>query len=296
MYGVPSAVPVVPIQRLDDPRLADYVGLRDRDLRRAAEGLFVGEQLLVVERMLEIAGAVRSVLVAERLVARVAPRVPPEVPLYSAPQALLEQVAGFPLHRGVLAIGSRSALPRPSLDELASGSGTSARGRLLLACEDIVGIDNIGMLFRVAAAFAADGVLLSPRCHDPLYRKSLRVSIGHALHVPFHRAALWPEALERLRERGIAVIGAALDDGAAELDALPVPERAALVVGTEFAGISEAVRRRCDALIRIPMAPGVDSLNVAVAAGICLHRFRRAIDRRAAAGGGSDRSAAGAVP
>lgn len=262
----------IPIDALDDPRLADYVDLRDRDLRRAEEGLFVGEQSLVVEQMLALPGVTRSVLVGAPQLDRLRALVPPDIPLYVAPMALLEKVAGFPLHRGVLAIGVRSALPASSLQDLA---GPGMEPRLLLACEEIASIDNIGMLFRVAAAFGVDGVLLSPGCHDPLYRKALRVSIGHALHVPFVRAERWVDALEALRAAGIALLGAAVDDGAIDLDDLPRSRRAALIVGTEFAGLSPAVRRRCDRLVRIPMAPGVDSLNVAVAAGILLHRLRQ---------------------
>lgn len=267
------SIPIV-IDDLDDPRLADYVALRDRDLHRAEEGLFVGEQFLIVEQMLGIPGLTRSVLVGEAQLARLRDRVPADVPLYVASMNLLERIAGFPLHRGVLAIGLRSALDTPSLATLA---GPIEAPRLLLACEDIVSIDNIGMLFRVAAAFGVHGVLLSPRCHDPLYRKSLRVSIGHALRVPFVCAEPWPEALDALRAAEFSILGAALDDEAVDLDALPPMRRALLVVGTEFAGLSTAVRGRCDRLVRIPMAPGVDSLNVAVAAGICLHRLSRSM-------------------
>ena len=144
----------------------------------------------------------------------------------------------------------------------------------LLVCENITNIDNIGFLFRNAAAFGVDAVLLSPRCHDPLYRKSLRVSIGHALTVPFVRSTDWTAQLDRLRrEWGVTLIAAALDPRAEDLDAVARPGRVGLVVGQEFEGISPETLDRCDHIVRIPMAPGVDSLNVAVAAAVCLHRF-----------------------
>ncbi|MFO0875517.1 MAG: RNA methyltransferase [Phycisphaerales bacterium] len=267
-------MPVVPIHASDDPRLADYANLRERDLRRVDEGLFVGEQWLVVERMLAIPGATRSVLVSAPTAERLAPRIPDEVPVYVAPFDVLERIAGFNVHRGVLAIGRRAAIARPDLPSLIGDDATPAP-RTLLLCEDITHLDNIGLLFRNAAAFAVDGVLLSPRCHDPLYRKSLRVSIGHALTVPWRRSDDWLADLDELRRRGFAIVGAAIDPGAVALDDLAPPPRTALVVGTEFAGIQPATRSRCDVLVRIPMAAGVDSLNVAVAAAVCLHRFSR---------------------
>ncbi|MHC4785197.1 MAG: TrmH family RNA methyltransferase, partial [Planctomycetota bacterium] len=123
-------------------------------------------------------------------------------------------------------------------------------------------------------AFGVDAVVLSPSCHDPLYRKALRVSIGHALTVPFVRSADWPTELARLRrEWGVTLIAAALDTRAVDLDSLERPKRVGLVVGQEYQGISRDTLDRCDHIVRIPMAAGVDSLNVAVAAAVCLHRF-----------------------
>lgn len=270
--GEASAMPIVEVTSASDPRLADYAGLRDRDLLRRGEGLFVGEQLLVVERMLALPGVVRSVLCAEAFLARVEPLVPAEVPLLVGSMDLLRSLAGFHVHRGVLAIGERWRVPSPSLLDLAGGG---EERRLLLACEDITHADNVGALFRVAAALGAHGVLLSPQCHDPLYRRCVRMSVGHVLSVPWRVAERWPGELEILRrDHGMACLGAALGPGSRPHREVEPPRRGVLVVGTEWAGLSPATLALCDSLLRIPMRAGVDSLNVAVAAGILLDHLR----------------------
>ncbi len=261
----------VEIDDIDDPRLEDYRNIRDRELRghQAFKGLFIGEQRLVVEKMLARAGVTKSVLAIPEQAERIAPLAGPEVSVYAAPLAVMKQVAGFNIHRGVLAAGHRDAVERPRLD-----GGLLGQDRLtLLLCENIVNMDNIGLLFRNAAAFAVDGVLLGPRCHDPLYRKSLRVSIGHALTVPFARSRGWLADLEALRRAGVTLIGAATGPGTVPLDSVPPLPKVALVVGQEYEGLAPDTRGLCDRVVRIPMAPGVDSLNVAVAAAICLHRL-----------------------
>ncbi len=261
-------MPVIEIDNFEDPRLDDYRDIRDRDLRRNGK-LFVGEQALVVERMLRRPGVTRSVLIASNWLDRIAPLAAPEVPVYVTRLATMKKVAGFDIHRGVLAIGDRQTVERSSLrgDLLARDPLT------LLLCEDIANIDNIGMLFRNAAAFGVDGVLLSPACHDPLYRKSLRVSIGHTLDVPFARSRDWAGDLADLARRGITLIAAAATETAVAIDEVAPPRRVALVVGQEFDGVSPATLDACDRVVRIPMSPGVDSLNVSVAAAVCLHRF-----------------------
>jgi tRNA G18 (ribose-2'-O)-methylase SpoU len=265
-------MPVIEVSDIDDPLLDDYRDIRDRELRGrdGYPGLFVGEQPLVVERMLRVPGATKSVLLGRTWVDRMVPRVPPEVPVYVVPLEIMKRIAGFNIHRGVLAVGFRPAVERSDLDP----DLPRREALTLLVCENITNIDNIGLLFRNAAAFGVDAVLLSPRCHDPLYRKSLRVSIGNALTVPFVRSADWTADLDRLRrEWGVSLIAAALDPRAVDLDAVDRPGRVGLVVGQEYEGISPDTLDRCDHIVRIPMAPGVDSLNVAVAAAVCLHRF-----------------------
>jgi tRNA G18 (ribose-2'-O)-methylase SpoU len=263
---------VIEVHDIDDPRLDDYRDIRDRELRgrEGFPGLFVGEQPLVVARMLSKPGVTKSVLLTTGWVDRIAPLAPEDLPVYVAPIEIMKQIAGFNIHRGVLAIGHRSAVERVNLDP----DLTRHRTLTLLVCENITNIDNIGFLFRNAAAFGVDAVVLSPRCHDPLYRKSLRVSIGHALTVPYYRSADWVADLDRFRDAwGVTLIAAALDPRAVALDAIPRPPRVGLVVGQEFAGICPETLDRCHHLAKIPMAPGIDSLNVAVAAAVCLHRF-----------------------
>jgi tRNA G18 (ribose-2'-O)-methylase SpoU len=269
-------MPLLEVNDIDDPLLDDYRDIRDRELRGrdGFPGLFVGEQPLVVERMLSRPGVTKSVLLGPGWVERVAPLAPPELPVYVAPIEIMKQIAGFNIHRGVLAIGHRPAVERADLDPDLARAETLT----LLVCENITNIDNIGFLFRNAAAFGVDGVVLSPRCHDPLYRKSLRVSIGHALTVPFYRSPDWTGDLDRFRSAwGVTLIAAALDPRAVDLDAVPRPSRVGLVVGQEFEGISPETLDRCDHVAKIPMAPEIDSLNVAVAAAVCLHRFSTGI-------------------
>jgi tRNA G18 (ribose-2'-O)-methylase SpoU len=274
-----SDLEIIDVQDANDPRLDDYRSVRDRDLRGAGGrgGLFIGEQSLVVERMLSLPGVVKSVLVSPRHLDRLAPKAPPGTRFFVAPLEIMQEVAGFAIHRGVLAAGYRAAFDRRTPDDVAPAPG---RPCTVLLLEEIRNIDNIGMLFRNAAAFGVDAVVLSPGCHDPLYRKSLRVSIGHALTTPWARSADWPADLDLLRDRWrLSLVGAALDRGAVPLDELEPPPRTGLLVGEEYAGLREATCARCDALVRIPMAPGVDSLNVGVAAAVCLHRLSRAARR-----------------
>jgi tRNA G18 (ribose-2'-O)-methylase SpoU len=256
-----------------DPRVAAYADIRERELA-ARTGLFVGETIIVLEAMLARAAAIRSVLASARMLPRVEALLDAHAcsaPLYTASDEMLESLTGIDLHRGVLAVAERAAFEPVTLDDFQPARAP----RTVLVCEDITNIDNIGQLFRIAAAFAADAVLLSPSCHDPLYRKSLRVSIGHALRVPAVRAAAWPGDLVRMRERfGLDIVATAIQSSL-PLRAVAPPPGCALVVGHESKGVSDAVRACAQHVVRIPMAPGVDSLNVAVSAAVALDHFSR---------------------
>ena len=274
----------VTITDAGDPRLEPYRSVRDRDAfgPDGRPGLFIGESPLVIEAMLRSPIEVLSVLASERqreraaeLVAAARPfragRPDPEVLL--APNVVLDSVVGFSIHRGFLAVGRRPS--ERGVREVVPPAGDA----LVLAVEDINNIDNIGQLFRNAAAFGCACVLLSPACHDPLYRKSLRVSCGHALRVPFARSGDWAADLAWLRDgAGFAVVGATgrgastLAEAARSLEAR-LPRRIAVLVGAEFAGLGDASLSACTHRARIPMAEGVDSLNVGVAAGVFLSRF-----------------------
>lgn len=266
-------MPLIEIRALDDPRVDDYRDIRDREWWRR-RGLFVVEGRGTLRCLVERSGfRPRSVLLGEPARAAlgdVLARLDPAVPVYTAPRDVLEAVAGFAVHRGCLAVVERP--PETGLADLVERlpEGDSR----VVVLEGLSNHDNVGGVFRNAMAFGADAVVLCPRCCDPLYRKAIRTSMGGSLCVPFARALHWPDALERLRERGYAIV--ALDpagDVALGDPARPLPGRVALVVGTEGEGLSPAVRTMADRLVRIPMAPGADSVNVATAAAIALHHL-----------------------
>ncbi|MDZ4755378.1 MAG: RNA methyltransferase [Phycisphaerae bacterium] len=271
---------IVHIQDALDPRIDDYRSVRDRDARGldGRPGLFVGETRLVVDRMLAIPGLTKSVFVAERHASQMrtamnaidAAPAGNSVPLFAATESVLQTIAGFNVHRGILAIGHR-----PHDSSLTLDAAIPRRERLtLLLCDEVTNIDNVGALYRNAAAFGVDAVVLSRGCHDHLYRKCIRVSMGHAIAMPTARSIDWPRDIARLRDEwDLTVLGAATGEKARCLDDVARPERVGVLVGSEYAGLSRESLRHCDALVRIPMAPGIDSLNVAVAAAVCLHRF-----------------------
>jgi len=193
-------------------------------------------------------------------------------PVYVARPATLQRVVGFNFHRGCLAAGVRRRNDT-GLESLLEPRGR----RLLVALDGVTNPDNVGGVFRNAAALGADGVLLGPGCADPLYRRALRVSMGGALHLPFVTLTDWPASLARLRASGFQVVALAPDATAVDIGAFgvthPIPARLALLLGAEGEGLSAAAGAAADVHVRIAMAPGVDSLNVATAAGIALHRL-----------------------
>lgn len=272
-------MPVIPIDRLDDPRIDAYQNIKDRDLERR-RGLFVVEGRGTLRALIERSPLrPRSVLLgdpARAALADVLARLDPEVPIYCAPRAVLEAISGVAIHRGALALVERP--PPHALDRFIEGlpEGDSR----VIVLEGLTNHDNVGGLFRNAAAFGVDGALLCPRCCDPLYRKAIRTSMGGSFCVPFARATRWPDDLDRLRARGYTIV--ALDpSGEVVLGdaARPLPRRLALVVGTEGPGLSAETRAAADLRVRIEMMPDVDSINVATAAAIALHRsFGRPAD------------------
>ena len=251
---------VVEVGDATDPRLADYRSLRHRP---HLDGYFVVEGLFAVERLLASRHRVRSLFVArERL-----DRLPPtDATVFVGPLDLLRSVVGFDFHRGVIGAADR---PEP----LALGAVAAPGAARLAVVEDVSDFENLGLLFRSAAALRVDGVVLSPSCADPLSRRCVRVSMGHVLHVPFARADAWPAGVEDLADLGYEVVAMNPAPDAeplrdAALDAVP---RLALMVGTEGPGLSAGAVSRAHRRVRVEMAPGVDSLNVAVAASIAFH-------------------------
>lgn len=256
-----------------DPRLSDYVALRDTSLRKSLEaerGLFIAEGEKVIQRAIEAGHSPRSFLLAERWIAGLADLIEahPEAPVLVVTEALAERVTGFHVHRGALASLHR-AEPTPMADLLGL--------RRLVVAEDIVDHTNVGAIIRNAAGLGWDGVLLAPRAADPLYRRSIKVSMGTVFSLPWARVDDWATALPTLRAAGFTVVALALTPDAVALDAFAaagVPEKLAMLVGTEGDGLSARWVEQADAVVRIPMDHGVDSLNVAAATAVACWALR----------------------
>ncbi len=226
----------------------------------------IAEGAFLVPQLLRSRFPLRSVLLTPSGLRRLAaPLDGLGVPVYVAPEALVEELAGFHFHRGVLASADR--LPLPDRAEL------TAHARLLLVAEGVNDHENLGSLFRNAAAFGVDAVLLDPTSADPLYRRSVRVSMGHALVVPFTRLSPWPAALDGLRDAGFEVVALTPAAGAEDLQGLAPGGRRAVLVGAEGPGLSPGALAAADRRVRIPLSPGVDSLNLATAAAVALHHL-----------------------
>jgi tRNA G18 (ribose-2'-O)-methylase SpoU len=264
----------------NDERISDYRAVRDRDLRGRG-GRFMAEGEVVVRLLFSESSrfAAESLLIAERRISALEPllgRVPAHVPVYLAPQDVMDEVVGFRMHRGVLAVGRRG-------EELgAAPLLRSMPSRASVVCLlEIANHDNVGGVFRNAAAFGAEAVLLDRRSCDPLYRKAIRVSVGAALTVPFGWATTGVALMDALDEAGFQLF-ALSPSGATAIGEVDWPDRTALLVGSEGAGLRPAILSRAPGL-RIPMSAGFDSLNVATATGIALHEVSKG-RRRTAAG------------
>ncbi|MDO8835583.1 MAG: RNA methyltransferase [Vicinamibacterales bacterium] len=263
-------VPIEYVQQADDPRIADYRGVPDPVLLRE-RGVFVAEGRLVVRTLLAASRCeVASLLVTpqglEALGDLVAGR--PELRVFVAGPDVLAGIVGFNVHRGCLAVGRRPA-PVSVVDTLRAASGRS----LIVVLEQVGNADNVGAIFRNARAFGAGCVLLSPGCCDPLYRKAIRVSIGASLRVPFAEVGTWPEGLEAVRAAGyelVALTPHGVTDELLEFAAAR-PRRVALLVGHDGDGLTAGAIARADRRVRIGMARGVDSVNVAAAAAIAMY-------------------------
>jgi tRNA G18 (ribose-2'-O)-methylase SpoU len=256
-------VPVIAIDDADDPRLSDYVGLSDPELRRRVEpdqGFFVAESPHVVEALLRSKRRVRSVLVTPTqhdALAGVLDRA--DAPVYVARPEILRTVVGFDLHRGAVASGDRWVLP--SVGSVLAGARTVA------VVERMTDHENLGGLFRNAAAFGIDAVLLDEETADPLYRRCVRVSIGHVLTVPWTRFT----SLDEMRAHGLTLVALTPAVDATDIREVRWPERRALLFGSEGPGLSGEWLAAADLRVRIPMRPGVDSLNVAAAAAVAFY-------------------------
>lgn len=261
---------IIPIDDPEDPRIAAYRQIRERDLV-GRNGCFIAEGEVVLKVLLT-GGRHQplSLLIAEKRIAALAPlldQVPAAVPVYGAGQPVLDAIAGFPLHRGILALGRRA--PLPAAAALLGGLGPRALVVVLLG---IANHDNVGGIFRNAAAFGADAVLLDAASCDPLYRKAIRVSVGTSLMVPYARLTVGEDVLGLLAAAGFEAL-ALSPSGTTPLARLTRPDRPALLLGAEGPGLPAEILAKTRT-ISIAMAAGVDSLNVATTSGIVLHHLR----------------------
>jgi tRNA G18 (ribose-2'-O)-methylase SpoU len=271
---------VARIIRIADPgddRLADYVRLRDVNLRRSLEaehGLFVAEGAKVIRRAMAAGYPVRSLMLTSQHLGGIADLLDGcPAPAYVVADEVAQRLTGFNVHRGVLASCVR--LPLPCVADLTRDA------RRLVVLEDLVDHGNVGGIFRCAAAMGVDAVILSPRCADPLYRRAVKVSMGAVFVVPYARMRDWHAGLAQLRATGFRLLALTPDQSAVPLDEVPVAGRLALLLGTEGDGLSSHWLREADEAVCIRMSPralasGVDSLNVVGAAAIACHSLMRA--------------------
>ncbi|MEU3821568.1 MULTISPECIES: RNA methyltransferase [unclassified Streptomyces] len=253
----------------DDPRLHDYTGLTDVELRRRREpeeGLFIAEGEKVIRRAVQAGYGMRSMLLSAKWVDVMRDVIEASpAPVYVVEPALAERVTGYHVHRGALASMRRE--PLPAARELL------ATARRVAVMESVNDHTNIGAIFRSAAALGMDAVLLSPDCADPLYRRSVKVSMGAVFSVPYARLDSWPHDLEAVREAGFRLLALTPAQEAVVLDEVAPHrlERVALMLGAEGEGLSARALRAADTWVRIPMAHGVDSLNVGAAAAVAFY-------------------------
>jgi tRNA G18 (ribose-2'-O)-methylase SpoU len=245
-----------------DPALDDFRDLSDADVRADRRGIVIAEGVNVVQRLVTSPYPVRTVVGVPARIEALRPVLEPlDVTVLAVDKWLLSDVVGFRVTRGVLASADRA--PVPDLD------GLLGRARRVAVLEALNDFENLGALFRNAAAFGVDAVLLDPQCADPLYRRSVRVSMGHVLRVPFQvLTGPWPDSLGALRRHGFALLAMTPAPAAVPLRSISAPPRWAVLLGAEGPGLSEAAIAAADRPVRIPMAPGVDSLNVATAAAV----------------------------
>lgn len=270
MVGVAT---IIPIDDPSDTRVGDFTGLNDPVLRRRlerpdgdGEGYFVVEGPLVVRRLVRSDYRVRCLLVTDRGLRSLADDLASvDAPVYQATQAVVDAIGGFNFHRGALASADRRPLP-----DVATVAGATD---LVMMIEGVNDHENLGALFRNAAALGAGAVVLDPTSADPLYRRSTRVSMGHVLGLPYARAREWPAAIAEIQALGFEVLALTPAPDADDVRGIGRGGRHAVLVGAEGPGLSPAARAAADRRVRVAMASGVDSLNVATAAAIALHHL-----------------------
>lgn len=261
-------MPIHTVTSLDDPRLALYRNVKDSELARDGDR-FLAEGHFVVQRLLASSFPVESVLLAERQLEQMRPFIPQTVPLYVASNAILNQILGFPFHNGVIAIARRQPL---YLLEQVLKPGTSPLTLVILP--ELSGLQNMGSIIRVSAAFGVDAIILGPRCADPFYRLSCRVSMGAVFKVPIIRSMDMEADLASLHQNyGVELAATVLDESATDLTQATRAAKLGLLFGGEGYGLSKQVVGLCQRKLTLPMRLGTDSLNVGVSAAVFLYHF-----------------------
>lgn len=299
-------MPIIRLESAADPRVSDYVALSDAALRQRTDpgrGLYIAESSKVLRRALAAGHVPRSFFLADKWLEGLSDvlQAHPDVPAFVGAPGVLEEITGFHLHRGALAamnrpqpvpvsdvlVGARRVLlledivdhtnvwGRKICSDSSQIQAGSRRSRIAVF-EDLVDHTNLGAAFRSAAAIGVDAILISPRCADPLYRRSIRVSMGTVFQIPWTRMDSWPGDIDVLKKAGYTVVGMTLGEGAITLDELVAEDHQnlALVFGTEGDGLSRAADRKLDRRVTIPMMGGVDSLNVAAASAVAFYATR----------------------
>lgn len=280
---------IIKVTERGDPRIAPFINVRERDLTGGADGRFIVEgkvplSILLTQSRFEVDSLFLGETRLEPL-AGLLEAVPADVPIYSAPQSLMDEVAGFPIHRGILACARKGAplsldeiiTAHPGLDpgslsaspDLTEETPHQLRRERLLVLNQISNHDNVGAAFRNAAAFGVDGVILDGQSCDPLYRKAIRVSSGSSLWLPFHHGGSGEAQVEALKAAGFTVWAMTPQSDAAPLQSLPIPDKLAILLGAEGPGLPQSLLDAAQT-VRIPMQTGFDSINVATAGAIAL--------------------------
>ncbi|MCX5690033.1 MAG: RNA methyltransferase [Planctomycetota bacterium] len=269
---MPLTPPLIPIDNPDDPRLADFRHLTDADLRAAQLNgqapFFIAESEGVVRHLIDSPFPIRSILATHHhatvKMADVLGGLDPSIPIYTATESIIESITGFTFHRGVIACATRC--PEPPLASIL------AQARTLVICEDLSNIENLGAVFRNLACLIASpaAVLLAGSCCNPLNRRTLRVSMGHALRIPFATVEQWPASMEAIHAAGFTTYAMTPRPEASNLREVRRGERTAIILGAEGPGLKDQTINASSHRIRIPMSPGSDSLNVATALAVAL--------------------------
>ena len=268
---------MIRIEHLDDPRIAPYKNLRDRTLR--GESLFIAEGALLTKRLLAGPYEAESIFVIDEYYDEFRPLTPENVPIYVAPEPLLLEIVGFPFHRGAMAIGKR---PPVALLENFLDRWQKQPSLKIVLCPEITKPENMGLIFRTAAGFGLDAVILDQRCCDPFSRRALRLSMGAVFNIPLlHSPHLQADMIRMKESLSMEFFATVLDAEAENLRDVHWPERSGILFGNEMDGLASDWLNLCDRRVTIPMARDVDSFNLGVAAGIFLYEMMKTRDQGA---------------